>query len=549
MKITKYIIAAGASVMVLASCGKEFLETSPTSALATGNVFKNITYVEYAVQGLVYNMQDQMGAFDGECGEQYIISCYENYTSQTFSYTKMAPGWNIIMNGNYFSNPTKYYNQYAWAYYYKLIANANAIIVNVDACPDGTPAQRGYFKAQALTFRAWAYTRLLALFAVRWKDSNNGEEDGVVLRLDEGTGGCPIASQADVYQQIYDDVDEAVTLFDAAEAVGVVRPAGQVWLPNANTAYAVKAIAALTREDWPVAKEAAVKAQEGISLMTNADYKAGFCDPTSEWIFGSASVNETTDNMWYMTFSTQFACNGYYAKAAPYGTGACDYDLLKTIPDNDVRKGLFITPDKFSPSYDWTKAAVMDQTFAQIKDANLLNEVYTYIDNNTPAVAATAGCGAYEAGAIFLGSQLKFWCKALPGYASVPYIRASEMVLIEAEACTHIANGDAQAQAALVKLNATSGRQPGYTCTKTGNDLFEEIVKYRKLELWGEGRDWSDHKRWKRAINRTSIANGGNHHASTAVSILPDDPKKNNWTWAIPEIETLYNPALKDTEE
>ena len=113
------------------------------------------------------------------------------------------------------------------------------------------------------------------------------------------------------------------------------------------------------------------------------------------------------------------------------------------------------------------------------------------------------------------------------------------MYLIEAEA-NYFLNEPAKAQAALVALNATSGRDPSYTCTKTGTALFDEIVLYRELELWGEGSNWNDYKRWKKDVVRVPITSGGICHAAygniTAAS--------SDWCWAIPEVETLYNKAF-----
>lgn len=119
----------------------------------------------------------------------------------------------------------------------------------------------------------------------------------------------------------------------------------------------------------------------------------------------------------------------------------------------------------------------------------------------------------------------------------LPYIRSSEMVLIEAEANYFLQNESA-AQAALVKLNASSGRDPQYSCDKVGSELFEEIVLYRELELWGEGFNWHDYKRWNRDIVRVGFGKGGYVHVATATTIKASD---SSWTWSIPETETQYN--------
>jgi hypothetical protein len=117
------------------------------------------------------------------------------------------------------------------------------------------------------------------------------------------------------------------------------------------------------------------------------------------------------------------------------------------------------------------------------------------------------------------------------------------MVLIEAEA-NYFLNNAADAQAALVELNASTGRDANYTCDKTGEDLFNEIVNYRRLELWGEGFGFSDYKRWNKDIVRKSLANGGSAAAAIAVTVKSDDP---NWTWVLPQWETDYNDAFSDT--
>lgn len=142
---------------------------------------------------------------------------------------------------------------------------------------------------------------------------------------------------------------------------------------------------------------------------------------------------------------------------------------------------------------------------------------------------------------MYLGGQLKIYSNDLPGVGYLPFIRSSEMVLIEAEANYQQGN-EAAAVAALVALNATSGRNPEYTCTKTGDALWNEIMDYRELELWGEGFAWSDYKRWNRAVVRTGFAEGGNAHISIATTIPADGANK--WTWDVPLNETDYNDEL-----
>lgn len=530
MKLNKILVAGVVAIASLSSCSDDFLETTPTATVLPSDVFATTDNVKAAVNGIAYVMHSQYYSFSqGCCGENRIISIYNEYPSQEFRYNGYAAGWAPIMNGQYYTRTSTSYCRYPWAYYYLIIGNANSIILHAEEAK-GDDAEKLFYKAQALTYRAYAYTKLLELFTPRWQDTNNGAVDGVVLRLDESQGGLPLSTVAECYAQIYADLDEAIADFKASK---LNRDETDVWLTNINVAYGVYARAALHKQDYAKALETAKLAREGYALMSNSEYKAGFATPTSEWIFGSHGSAD--ENQWYWSFGTQFACNGYYAQNTRYGAGAIEKELTDRMPTNDVRMSRFLTADKLE-GYDVTDTLVM-------------NQIHGYFLNSA-AKAAEAYCNAatpsgytkpYQYGYYYLGAQLKFWVFDLPGVSYLPLMRSSEMVLIEAEA-NYFLGKEADAQAALVELNATSGRNSEYTCTKTGDDLFQEIVDYRELELWGEGFNWYDMKRWKKDIVRKSIAEGGNCYVSTAVTIAADG---SDWTWDIPDTETLYNSEIE----
>ena len=204
---------------------------------------------------------------------------------------------------------------------------------------------------------------------------------------------------------------------------------------------------------------------------------------------------------------------------------------------NDARKALFLTEDKF-PGYNFNDGSVMDLTYGILgmgekeKEADALwDEAAAYCKK----MAVSGLTAPYEAGYMYLGGQLKFYVFDTPGVGYLPFIRSSEMVLIEAEA-NYFLNNEAAAQAALVELNATSGRNAEYTCTKTGDALWNEIMDYRELELWGEGFAWSDYKRWNRDVIRNGFDKGGNAHISIATTIPASGANK--WTWDVPLNET-----------
>lgn len=521
-----------ASATLLASCGSDYLETKPTASVSSTEAVATTDMAYKALNGIARCQTTQHYAFtQGFAGENAIMRLYENLPSQNYNYNYYASGWAPIHNQTFHNRTSTIYDGYAWYYYYQLIGQANRIIAHIDAAT-GSDEDKKFIRASALSFRAYSYEKLIHYYCYRWQDSNNGASQGVVLRLDESTGDAPFATLAETVNQIYKDCQEAITLFGES---GIDRPAAEVWIPNANVAHAVYARAALFRQDYQTALDQAKLAKQGYPLMSNDSYAAGFCEPTSEWIMGS--YGDDSENNFYWSYGTQGACNGYYATADgnPTGAGTIGHELISRIPNNDARKQNFLTEDKF-PNLDLSKESKYYYTFGIL--GMMDDNIYEQADSIVKAHQAKGLTTPYQAGFYYLDANLKFYVKAQPGVGYVPFIRSSEMVLIEAEA-NYFLGKTAEAQAALVELNATSGRNPEYTCTKTGEELLSEIQDYRCLELWGEGFEWSDFKRWNKAVVRKSFAEGGNAHQSVAITIKPEDGNK--WTWGVPLNETDYN--------
>lgn len=527
MRNINYIIAGclmlGATA--LTSCGSDYLDTTPTESVGTQTAVGTAENAYKALNGIARSMSCQQYMGDqGDCGESRIIALYENYMSQDYYYNAFASGWSPIMNLQYSQRNNTIYATYPWYYYYTVIGQANSIIANIDNA-EGDESLRDFCKAAALTFRAYGFEKLLHYYSPRWQDSNNGASKEIVLRLDESIGDLAPSSMADVYAQIYKDCEEAISLFGSC---GYSRPAAEVWIPNLNVAHAVYARAALSRQDYQTALTHAAAARKGYPLMSNADYQAGFCKPTSEWLFGS--YGDAQENNWYWSYGTQFACNGYYGSNTYYGCGQISDALTSQIPNTDVRKHLFLTPDKIG-----MEESCVDLDGSQ--DSVAFVKAVAYMDSIHKAYASSYAepyAGGKDYQYLYMGSHWKFYVFDSPGVGYLPFIRSSEMLLVEAEA-NHFLGNDEAAQAKLVELNATSGRDPGYTCDKTGDDMFNEIVKYRNIELWGEGFQFSDYKRWNLPLDRKVSANA---NAPIKVRVETNNP---NWVWAVPQNETDYN--------
>lgn len=541
MKTTFKYTAVLLAGLFFASCSDDYLNTVPTDSTSPNTAFATTENAAQAINGICEMMTTQHQYYgQGFNGEGTIKLIYGEYPGNDFCFPQYAPGWSPIMNQEYMQRTTSMYLHYPWYYYYILISNANSVIVHIHEAA-GEEAEREFIKAQALTFRAYAYTMLVQFYAHRWCDSDNGASSGVPLRLDESTGNIELSTLAECYEQIYEDLDEALELYTSS---GISRT--NFWEPDLSVAYAVYARAALNREDWPKAQEMAPKAYAAHPLMSVAEYRSGFCEPNDEWIWGTyGSASET---IWYYAHGVTMGYNGYLAGQG-YGTIA-NRELIDLFPATDIRKNLFLNQDLF-PEFDFSDYSetgpvedfygIVADEFAYGPDASesgkALRKAMSDYANSVAAYKP-----AYDAAFYYIYGHLKFAVTAQPGVSNINHFRSSEMYLTEAEAAYHN-NDTAAAQAALNALNRDSQRDPSYNCTATGTDLLDEIRNYRRLELWGEGFSWFDYKRWKLPIVRKPLEKGGTFQSSVAVTIQPGDA--NQWTWDIPLREVDYNSAIK----
>lgn len=508
--ILKISIAALSGVILMASCSKDYMNTTPTSSTATPTIFESTENAALAINGICKLMTRQYLSSQGFNGEGTIKMYTGEYPGDNCFVN--LPGWSSVINGTRHDDKTSIYNYYNWYYYYMLIGNANAIILNIDDAK-GAEAERQFIKAQALSFRAYSYMMLLQVYSVRWGDSNNGASDGVVLRLDTSTDEMPLSTMAECYKQIYDDLDEAIRLFTES---GLAPDSKDNYSPNIDMAYATYARAALNRQDYATALDKAAKARENHPLMSNEEYQSGFNTPNKEWIWSCyGSADET---LFYYSYFANMAYNSSASMVRSYPR-CINKDVYDKIPETDLRRGMFLDPK----DYSYTKSTGLAG-----------KELTAHARTLYPAIYSTSKVYAYM--------QFKVSCTAQPGVGHLNNFRSAEMYLIEAEANYFLKNEKA-AQASLNALTRDSGRDKEYNCTATGTALLDEIKLYRKIELFGEGFNWFDLKRWGDSLNRTSTEKGGNYITALAVSYGPQE--RNNWTWVIPSRETDYNKLIK----
>lgn len=518
MKSIRNIISiAATAVALLTACSDDYLDTLPTSSTSTETIFQDTEGAKMAINGMAKLMVSQYSGFGQTfCGEGTIKYLFGEYMGENFSRPGLASGWYTMMNGTLIDSNTSSYNKYPWFYYYMIIGNANTFLANIDRA-GGTDNDKNFLKAQALSYRAYCYTQLVQFYCQRWVDSNGGTsvtnlKDGLVLRTENNMDQKDIAlvSSGEIYKQIYADLDQAIGLFNES---GLTR--NNVWEIDANVAQAIYARAAITRQDYPKAAEMAAKARNGYKLMSNDDYFSGFSSDNSEWIWGSYGGDEQT--LYYYGFHSYMAYDANTSVMRSYPV-CISKTLYDRIPDTDVRKNLFLDPG--------------DDSFNKLNGI-VSKELANKVRSEHPTMRTSHQVAAYM--------SFKFSINGSIGVGYIPHFRAAEMYLIEAEA-KHFLGDDSGAQTLMNELVRDSKRDETYSCTATGEALLKEIKFYRAVELWGEGFDWFDKKRYNEPIIRLSFDDGGSFATPTAVNRPVDH--KNNWTYVTPLIESENNEEL-----
>ncbi|KAA6300105.1 MAG: hypothetical protein EZS26_003756 [Candidatus Ordinivivax streblomastigis] len=260
-KILNYTLLLALIVNISSGCSDDYLDTMPTNAVNAATAFGSIENITMIVNGLALTMDTHETTYrQGLGGESGIKIWYGNFTGNSFCSSSNASAYgagNTLASGDYHDNANSDYVSFPWFYYYRLVAGANSVLPYIDT-ESGTDAEKHekqWLKAQALTFRAHAFTMLIQLYGYRWTDSNNGATDGIILHLVPTVDPKPLSTMAETYDQIYTDLDEAINLYKAS---GWERPSNpqSIGAPNINVAYAIYARAAINKLDYAKAIKA-----------------------------------------------------------------------------------------------------------------------------------------------------------------------------------------------------------------------------------------------------------------------------------------------------
>ncbi len=550
------------------SCSKDYLDQAPLTDISAETASTSEIGAEAAVTGLARQMQTQYSGLKNSnlnaSGEQFFANLYGEGLGPDAIIGEIMNYGNSSTNPSNFRTLNGWWARWMYNYCYSIIGLANSILDNISEEP--VESNEYWLKGSALAMRAHAYTRLLQVYAPRWTDSNNGTAMCLVLRIHAGEGNDhPFNTMGEVMDQMYGDLTEAIHCFEKTEK----KRGDNLFYVDESIARGLLARLALIKNDYPTAQKMAHDARQGYRIMTGEEYLQGFSVTNDEWMWAPAM---DPLGVYYWGFGPHYACNGHYVKSWGYSC-TMDYGLYRQMKSTDIRAQLYFGPlcvqyePEIAKKYGITEndffdtENVVSQQKTQVsitgagtspkgKNADMWNFIKAYgkrFANIRPE--DLKGIYPTNTKGLAMGVQYKF--QGLDdGYTSCwpPYMRAAEMLLIEAEAAC-MNNDENTAKSCLSELMAK--RDPSYSFSGSGAALLEEVKLQRRIELWGEGFNWFDFKRWNvpfewKAFDAKNLENCGSFPNETAREFAVDYMR--GWRAAIPQAEFTYNKLVSTAD-
>ncbi|WP_159022079.1 RagB/SusD family nutrient uptake outer membrane protein [Formosa sp. L2A11] len=353
--------------------------------------------------------------------------------------------------------------------------NALNNIINSDVdVTESTQDEKDHIIGEAYALRGLVYFDLVKLFAQHYTYTSDASHAGVPIILEFDP---TLEPERNTVKEVYDQVISDMTM-----AISLMSDTSRTSNSNTLSSTSVKALLArvyLYKEDWANAEALATEViNSGYTLVENSNYSTVWSvDNSSESIFEIS--NTETDNEGGNSIA------GLYLAAAVGGYG--DYlpsnDVVSLYEEGDVRLDVFID------------------------DLLLTGDYAPYRVNKYPEVL---------------------------GYDNVKVMRLPELYLIRAEARAELGTNITGAQD---DLNVVRQRAlpTAEAVTATGEDLMDEIMLERRLELCFEGQRLWDLMRKKEDIVRTQC--------TSSICEIPYGDDTN--ILPIPQDETDVNPNIE----
>ena len=418
-----------------------------------------------------------------------VLHTTEMMSEDLIVYNNQSYAWDYM----YANNTADYRrNSVNWETYYGMISRVNALIDLVAEVQEEL-GDTDFTLGNAYAYRAMAYLYLIQLFQDPTSAGGVSESiPGVPMIFAETEKAEMTAEQieyfkgrntvGEVFAQIEADITRAIELLE-----GKVRPTKNYI--DITVAQGIAARYYLLAQDWEKAAVMANAARNAYRLMDGNTETNGIRDgfmsiANEEWMWGFDHTPETT-SMYASFFSHASNLTPGYAGLGYTGRGV-DARLLEQMTATDYRRAYW----------------------------------YRDADGNTESTAeASPNATTWSFPYAFLKfGWMEDWAQ------DYVYMRAAEMVLIEAEA--QLQQGNAS-QAGNVLAELMERRDPNW---KNDSPTLEDVYLQRRLELIGEGHAYFDLKRLNKGVERDY--EGSNHLEGYKLNVGAGDTA---WIYKIPQ--------------
>ncbi|UEQ78255.1 RagB/SusD family nutrient uptake outer membrane protein [Chryseobacterium arthrosphaerae] len=487
MKKIKYFVAALAIGVITNSCASD-LNTLPEGDISGEQLNDDQSKPEKILGGIYLDLRSN-GAGGTTSHSDFGIMGIKAGADLMSNDVIQSTNQHLGMFYNYeATNASNLASEIVWTTFYARIFVINKLLDDLQN--DGNAKNRA-IRGQLLALRAYSYFYLIRFYAHDYKGHPSDPGLPLVLTSSNPNQGLPRSTVSEVYGQITKDIEESIGLLDS-----FTRPSrAQI---DQRTAKAIAAEVFLQTGDYAKAGKYADESKQGIALMTENEYTTtGFSNinnPEVIWGFHNTISTMSIGNYYASFFSMFDNTNEGYAGAAQIRK-LIDKRLYEAIPETDYRKKVF-------------------------NGSQSAQYIFNGKTKNYPAYVSWK----FKDPSLFEGDYI--------------YIRASSLYYIEAEA---LARQGREAEARQVLFDITSKRDKNYTLsTKSGNELINEIILQKRIELWGEGYAWFDMKRLNTPLERIYT---GTNHTFGRFNLTPD-----KFRFQIPNKEINNNPQIKQNE-
>lgn len=540
------------AVIMLYSCEEDYLETRPTDAISSADALATEANMSLVINGIHRTMYAQSQtvlpgggavANSARAGEQYWVPLGDNLAGGVI-HTARANNLSWQDETQWISHTveTSLTVEILWYHRYNIITNANSLINKIEAGDlPMTPGLRE-IAGQAYAYRAYAYLSLVQHYAKGYLIGNPSSDPGVPLLSATVAPfeSAPRATVQQVYDQIFSDLDNAISNFEEATP----RPTGSAFHKsnlNIDVAWGLKARAALATGDWATAAESAVNAREDYSIMGEDDWKAGFNSTLiPEVMWGSNVI--TTETTFFRSYF-YLMCNTFNGSQNRNNPKIADRRLIDATPDTDYRKDLFLVD---APN---TNLSAANGEGGFDNNTNPLYTTEEEFNAERARLAATWGWTSAHNAHPYMHVKQR---QQVPGSIEpddIIYMRASEMYLIEAEARLMMGNLD-DAKAALEPLATERDEAWSADDFNSEEEFFDHIKFQRGIELWGEGFLFQDKIRWDDPIDHAADGGSGASQVLYQDGYFQERPSMNTeWVFKIPQLEIDANPNLTSADQ